>query len=64
MDKEQLARDLALLCVKRYLDEVKFSEDSDDLHASGGSDLAKKSIDAFRTFYTEIRHSPDLTSID
>ena len=57
IDEGKLTYDLALLCTKRYLDEVKFSDTVSDFEVSGGSTLAEKDTELFRSFYLDISHS-------
>lgn len=42
IDEGKLTYDLALLCTKRYLDEVKFSDTVSDFEVSSGGTLAEK----------------------
>lgn len=54
MDNQKLSYDLAMLCTERYLRELSFTS---------GTDLVSKATDAFRTFYIELKHSPDIESL-
>ena len=57
IDEGKLTYDLALLCTKRYLDEVKFSDTVSDFEVSSGGTLAEKATELFRGFYLDIRYS-------
>ena len=64
MDKNKLAYDLALICTKRYLDEMKQGDTSSEFVFSSGGDLTDRALSVFRTFYINLKHDPNLTSID